>query len=160
MTKYILCFIISFIYVSVYSQEAPKGYETDFNREHYYGNWSSIDMGGHDYSFFVNKDTSVNSDVLDIDVDKDDWQFLQLWLNRFNLSHCPLISFDIKSDKNGELEVSAVGDKFYNKISQKIKIDSSREYKKVFFSFSGDIDKIKGNLQELQFQMNDRKPLK
>jgi len=46
------------------SQEVLKGFETEFSKAEHYGNWSSIDGGNHDYSFYIDIDTIANNEVL------------------------------------------------------------------------------------------------
>ncbi len=75
-----------------------------------------------------------------------------------DISQKPFVKFDVKTDSSGQLFTSFVGNKYYNEITRENTIIASDEYETIFLSFYNDYDKLKENIRELKFYMNDDEP--
>ena len=159
--RYINIFFISLFIVNniAYTQEITKKFETDFKYSENYGNWSSVDQGDYNYSFYIKPDTSIDGNVLNIDIDKKSWQFLQLWIKPVDIKDRPYILCDLKSDTPVPISVMLV-DTNNTKISTDVQLTASQQYNMVLFDFHDNIDKLTGSLQEVRFKVNGNKPFK
>ena len=146
--RYINIFFISLFIVNniAYTQEITKKFETDFKRSENYGNWSSVDQGDYNYSFYIKPDTSIDGNVLNIDIDKKSWQFLQLWIKPVDIKDRPYILCDLKSDTPVPISVMLV-DTNNTKISTDVQLTASQQYNMVLFDFHDNIDKLTGDIR-------------
>src|SRR3989304_4207405 len=134
-------------------QEVPDSFETGFNRHKTYGNWSSVDFGGHEYFYYI------KNNALNIEANKHSWHFLQLWLNTLNIQENPFIVFDLKTSKPVLVTVS-MNDTVNKKINITQRASASNSYNTFVFNFTESIGDIDPVIQEVRFALNDNSDFK